>query len=418
MKFAIVNSFHRDDKGDAALLHVLMDQLLAIDPHADITVSSMEDPRDYATFYKGRNIGSFELQSSSHIHPAPLHLFFKVYIFFALSVIGAARGRFSWLLSGELKKIYREYRSADMIVSVGGGYFITKHDLGSRMHLLFALQTLTFCKRLGKVVVTAPVSVGPFQKSFEAAFAKKALQTIDLLLLREGISEKYFLTANHTLPQHIKRAPDSGFVFSPPGSFDLRALTGRPHDERILVLAVRNWTKAGRDAYERAHANLIDHIAEHYPSIRPVFVPQCTFPYADDDDRTVAKKIVGLSKTKRAFIIDTDLDYQQVKLSYRGAAFVVGTRFHSMVFGLAYGVPGVAIEYEHKTRGIMRELGLEEWVIPIGEITPERLIALFDRMLRGESAYRRHLVEIMPAYQAEANKVVKLFSAALGRKVI
>jgi polysaccharide pyruvyl transferase WcaK-like protein len=28
-------------------------------------------------------------------------------------------------------------------------------------------------------------------------------------------------------------------------------------------------------------------------------------------------------------------------------------------------VPGIAIEYEHKTRGIMRDLGLEDWVLPM-----------------------------------------------------
>ena len=43
----------------------------------------------------------------------------------------------------------------------------------------------------------------------------------------------------------------------------------------------------------------------------------------------------------------------------------MGTRFQSVVLSLMSGTRAVAIEYEHKTRGIMRDLGLEAWVPPI-----------------------------------------------------
>lgn len=413
MKFVIVNSFHRDDKGDAALLHVLIDQLLSIDPQADVATSSMESPSDYPMFYKARNIGSFELQSSSHVHRPPFHLFFKVYIFFSLYIIGVTKGKFTWLLSKELKKIYEECKAADLVVSVGGGYFITKHDLGSRMHLLFVLQTLRLCQQIGVTVATAPVSVGPFQKSFEAIYAIPRLRKLDLLLLREDISKRYFVDKNGNLPNNIKRAPDSGFIFSPEGSFDLRSIAGAKEGEQVLAFAVRNWTKEGQDNYEQAHADLIDHIAEKYPTIKPVFIPQCTFPHVDDDDRKVGDKILALSKTKKAVVIQEDLDYQKVKLSYKQADFVVGTRFHSMVFGLSYTIPGIAIEYEYKTRGIMRDLALEEWVITFNSTTSENLIQLCDRMIKEKDAYKQHLLKIMPSYIASANKVVALFQEVI-----
>lgn len=417
MKFLIVNSFHRDDKGDAALLHVLIDQLLEIDAKADIAICSMEDPREYPTFYKGRNLGSFELQSSSHIHTAPSHLFYKVYIFAALMLIGSTGGMFSWILTKDLKKLYSECKSADLVVSVGGGYFITKHDLGSRIHLLFALQTLIFCKRLGRKVVTAPVSVGPFRGGFGPRYAPRMLRKLDLVLLREDISKKYFMNEKGEMPDNVKRMPDSGFAFSPKGSFDLRKAAGAKEGDQVLVIAVRNWmTKEKQLTYEQAHADLIDHIAEKYQNIRPVFLPQCTFKYAiDDDDRIVGRRIMNLSKTKRVVVIEEDLDYKEVKLAYKQAAFVVGTRFHSMVFGLSYEVPGIAIEYEHKTRGIMRDLGLEKWVITIGDVTSENLIALFERLLKEQGAYREHLSKVMPAYIASANRVVKLFSEILDK---
>ncbi len=409
MKFIIVNSFHRDDKGDAALLHVLIDQLKSIDETADIAIASMENPRDFPAFYRGRNIGSFELHSSSHIYRAPWHLFMKAYLFIVMVIVGTCRGRGGWLFPREVRKIFRECQTADLVVSVGGGYFITKKDLGSRLHLLFALQTLILCKKLGKKVMTAPVSVGPFQMSYEAKYTAWLLKKIDHVFLREDISKKYFLNSVNQLPLNIHRAPDSAFAFFPDGEYDIRSIVGAIDGDLVLAISVRNWMeKEKQDIYEQAHADLIDHIAEKYPNIKPVFIPQCTFPHADDDDRTVAERIVIRSKSKKVYVIKEEIDYIKVKLAYAKADFIIGTRFHSMVFGLAYFVPGIAIEYEHKTRGIMQDLGLEEWVININDVDTDRLVNLFESLLKGRKAYRQQLTTRMPAYIESSKRNIKV----------
>lgn len=412
MKFLIVNSFHRDDKGDAALLHVLIDQLLTIDKNADIAIASMEDPKIYPTFYKGRNIGSFEFQSSSHAYQVPWHLFVKVYLFMAMLIVGKTRGRCTWLFTKEVKRIFNECKSAELVVSVGGGYFITKRDLGSRMHLIFALQTLMLCKQIGRKVVTAPVSVGPFQEPFEAKYATWLLKKLDLVLLREDVSREYFKDEKGNVPDNIKRAPDSGFAFSPEGTYDIRSVTGAKKGEFVLVISVRKWmTKSKQNIYEQAHADLLDYIAEKYPNIKPVFIPQCTFAYADDDDREVGKRILKRSKTKNASLITEALAYKQVKLSYKNADLIVGTRFHAMVFGLSYNVPGIAIEYEHKTRGIMRDLGLEEWVININEINSKKLINIFNKLINKKDFYYKYLSKKIPAYKIETQEMINKLSS-------
>lgn len=409
MKFVIVNSFHRDDKGDAALLHVLIDQLKSIDEAADIAIASMENPVDFPSFYKGRNIGSFELHSSSHIYKAPWHLFMKAYLFTSMVLVGILRGRGSWLFPKAVRTIYRECQSADLVISVGGGYFITKKDLGSRLHLLFALQTLILCKQIGRKVMTAPVSVGPFQKGYEAKYATWLLKKIDHVFLREDVSKKYFLDSRNQLPSNIHRAPDSGFAFMPAGEYDIRSVVGAEENDLVLAISVRNWMeKEKQDVYEQAHADLIDYIAEKYPNIKPVFIPQCTFPFADDDDRMVAERIIARSKMKKVCVIKEAIDYMKVKLAYAKADLVIGTRFHAMVFGLAYFVPGIAIEYEHKTRGIMQDLGLEKWVININNVDTKTLIDSFNRLLKEKDSYKEYLSNRIPNYVDESKKVMNL----------
>ena len=74
-------------------------------------------------------------------------------------------------------------------------------------------------------------------------------------------------------------------------------------------------------------------------------------------------------------------DHRQIKAAYNQLDFLIGTRFHSVIFSLTSGVPCIAIEYEHKSRGIMRELGLEHWVLAIGDVTEARLGRLFDKLV-------------------------------------
>ncbi|HEX3784701.1 MAG TPA: hypothetical protein VHX38_33995, partial [Pseudonocardiaceae bacterium] len=68
-------------------------------------------------------------------------------------------------------------------------------------------------------------------------------------------------------------------------------------------------------------------------------------------------------------------------------------------------VPCVAIEYDHKTRGIMRDLGLEDWVTGIAEVSPDSLVALIDRLFATRAEYVSRLTSRLPRYVADAHDI-------------
>ena len=39
----------------------------------------------------------------------------------------------------------------------------------------------------------------------------------------------------------------------------------------------------------------------------------------------------------------------------------VGTRLHSAIISMNFGTPAIAINYEHKSAGIMQQLGCRKW---------------------------------------------------------
>ena len=61
-------------------------------------------------------------------------------------------------------------------------------------------------------------------------------------------------------------------------------------------------------------------------------------------------------------------NWKEICQSISGAEYVVASRFHSMVLGLAYGVPTVAISYSNKTAQLLADMGHKDAVI-----TPQQL---------------------------------------------
>src|SRR2546430_13523272 len=64
---------------------------------------------------------------------------------------------------------------------------------------------------------------------------------------------------------------------------------------------------------------------------------------------------------------------------------VTGVQTCALPISLTSDVPAIAIEYEHKTSGIMHDLELEKWVIRIEDVTADNLARMVDElMLRSE----------------------------------
>jgi colanic acid/amylovoran biosynthesis protein len=177
-------------------------------------------------------------------------------------------------------------------------------------------------------------------------------------------------------------------------------------------VTARRWLDPdGQDGYERAVAAVIDRI-QAQSGFRVILIPQVTSSYRGDDDRTVGRRIAEHCRGEQPTLVEWVGDHRYIKATYSELDFMIGTRFHSVIFSLTSGVPCIAIEYEHKSRGIMRELELEHWVLAIADVTEERLGNLFDEMVRERDAYRNHLTNVMPQYVRRANDVTGMLAAA------
>jgi polysaccharide pyruvyl transferase WcaK-like protein len=91
----------------------------------------------------------------------------------------------------------------------------------------------------------------------------------------------------------------------------------------------------------------------------------------------------------------------------RHADLLIGARFHALVMALVAGTPVVALEYQDKMRGVLRDCGLEElWVACEDGLDPDAIVARADATLARSTAIRTVIAAAVPAMRRRARTMV------------
>ena len=98
-----------------------------------------------------------------------------------------------------------------------------------------------------------------------------------------------------------------------------------------------------------------------------------------------------VNRTDRVHIVEEDLTPGELKWLYGHMDAFVGVRMHANIFALASNVPIVAIAYEPKTAGIMRTIGLSDYVLDILTLTEFALKQKIDELVANRQSVVAHL---------------------------
>lgn len=418
MRVMIVNYFARENRGDAALLSAMIEQVRRAFPEAELGCCGFEDPAERPEFDGVPNLGSLRRYAGdTSVNPLRRHGR-KLYPLLMWALLSAGLGRLLLrvahrVLPGEVAAEFSALARADLVVSVGGGYLRGGADLPSDISVALLLFPLWAAQCFGVPVVFAPESYGPFGTRFQRAAARRVLGRAAVVSAREDISLR--LLADEGVPERIlRRDVDSAFAFSGRAERAWRTELGVPGDARLVLVTARDYLPAAQQsAFEAAVAAALGRVlADEHAHV--VLAPQVTCAYHADDDRIVQRRIAALAAHPRLHSVeDAEITHHEIMSLYAAADLMIGTRFHSVIFSLVAHVPVIAISYERKGRGIMRDLGLEHWVIDMADVTAENLGVLYDE-LRAAEHYRTELAALIPAYRARAAEFVEVLRAAGG----
>lgn len=413
MNIVISHAYSNANKGDAALLSVLIQDVKRQFKGAHITVLTLENVKP-GTRFEGTTLHPSFMYFALNTHKNRIaKLLYATYI--VLTTLGwaitARLFKTSPSLSKNLQQIATIYAEADLIIPVGGGYLRSNQSLVTTINLGLMLHPLLLARILQKPTMLYTQSVGPFKWAIDRVMAGFILRKVNLIILREEKSRK--LLQSMGITQNVVRSVDSGFLLESKGKAGLRTKFALKKDTLLVGVTVRKWLDADRQAkYEACIARLLDYAVTTYKA-EVVLIPQVTEEFNKDDDRKASQDVYNLMEQKsHAHVIVDGGNHYTTKAMYDDLDIIVGTRFHSVIFSLTSHVPALAVEYEHKTSGIMEDLGLGKWVVKMEDVEDELIQHKFDALIAERKTYIAHLQKVLPPYVQKARTAIELVDEA------
>ena len=265
-------------------------------------------------------------------------------------------------------KLIHYYRKADWIVCAPGG--ICMGGFQNWMHLYY----LYIAARMNKKIAYYGRSIGPFPTATKSNRRFKEISTSLLLnfcflSLRDRKSEE--IAEDMGLKYHS--TVDTAFLDSPhvvqmPDSL-LQLIEGR---KKYIVFVPNKlvWHYAyegisGETVFE-FFRTILEMLLRRYPEHDVVLLPQIF----NSLNKKVADygffmELAERQNDSRVKVVSDEYssDIQQTIIS--GASFLIGARYHSIVFALNNNVPFVSLSYEHKMSGLLKTLGKEDCMVDI-----------------------------------------------------
>ncbi len=276
-----------------------------------------------------------------------------------------------WRPVAALHPAYRQLkqymRDADYVINAPGG--ICMGGFQSWGHILY----LMLAREAGKPTAYYSRSFGPFRIATRTdrlfkRYSLSLLKSFDFLSIRD---QKTMELADN-LGLHYVPAIDTAFLHVPEVVIptEVREATGT--DYTVFVPNSLVWhTDYHRSDSSRINnffLKTLDLLLAKRPESKIVMLPQL-YNLGDLGDEPYFESLRCRSSLPERIVVLPDSigsDIQQAIIAKAG--FVVGARYHTIVFAINNRVPFVAFTYEHKIAGLLDVLHLEDRQIDIGDL--------------------------------------------------
>jgi len=416
----ITNAYSSRNKGDAGIIAGMIDDLRSRDVFSDatFTIASAAGPVA-GECYPGTVVDAYpslkRRLSSSAVTRQLGFLFFLL----PQSLVWIAACRILGIdlpVWSPLRRMLRAYSKADLVIAAGGGYLYTRSPRRGNVILLSQIYSYHCAVLLGKPVYLWSQSIGPFAARFQERLVARSLRRVRLVLAREAETlQRLEEWQEQRKMAAVDRAADAAFLLTdttPPGR-----LPPPPAGGIRVGLTVRRWWRdpVRQERYERVFGRFAGWLAEEMDA-EVFFVPQVTWTDGSDDDRSAARATrAWAGESTRIHRIEDELDPAAIRGLCGAMDLFVGTRMHSNIYALSMNVPALAVGYQPKTAGIMKQLGLERFVLPIDGLRLEELQDCFRRMRAEREDIAVGLAERIPQLREDARRASRLIEENFNR---
>ncbi len=267
----------------------------------------------------------------------------------------------------------------DAIIQVGGSFFVDLYGVPQFEHAL-----CTFMAK--KPLFMIGHSVGPFRDEQFNQLANYVFGHCDALILRESVSLDLMKRSNITTAK-VEHGVDTAWLVDHhtedfTASYAVQHWLDVAAQQKTVAITLRELAPFDKrlgttqQAYEKAFAGVVNRILDE--GYQVIALSTCTgIDSYNKDDRMVALNLrQHISDPARYHVVMDELNDLEMGKILEACELTVGTRLHSAIISMNFSTPAIAINYEHKSAGIMQQLGLPEMAIDIRHLLDGSLQAM------------------------------------------
>lgn len=315
-----------------------------------------------------------------------------------------------------LQKFTNKLKQYDAIIQVGGSFFVDLYGPLQFEHALCALLAK-------KPIYMVGHSVGPFQKERFNEIANFVFARVNSLVLRESVSLEMMKQGSITTQKVVKGA-DTAFLVR------ARAVEEPSHNllhwqnliasTKTIAITVRELAPFDKrlgvtqQEYEMAFGKVINAMIDR--GYQVVALSTCTgIDSYNKDDRMVAMTLRDhvIQKEKYHVIMDEFNDLE-LGILLGQSHLTIGTRLHSAIISMNFGTPAVAINYEHKSLGVMNQLGLPEMATDVKSLMDGSIITKVNGILDNYDAVKQQVDSAVAQERILGNSITEDVVKILG----
>lgn len=276
----------------------------------------------------------------------------------------------------------------------GGGSLI--QDNTSTRSIFYYLGMLTIARWCGAKTMLLANGLGPISKPANRRWAKRVLNRLDAITLRDpdSLEEAGRLGINSS---QIEVTADPALLLSQVSREETANLISNvnlPADLPLIGFSVRKWSDSEQTV--KGVAMLADHCSKVFGAI-PVFIPM-QIP----EDVVISKRIIS-RMTSRAFLLSEPCFPDRLMTLIGRLDFLVGMRLHSLIYAANMGIPMAGIVYEPKVSSFLEEAG-QPVLCRTGEGNWDLCLQKLDEAWANRDILAKSLRDKTPALRAAAKR--------------
>jgi len=388
---------YADNRGIAALIRGTLEFLKSTHRQKTIVYVWHTFPGSYERYYLEKATTKYTFKDSGidiYIKVIPVAEPYKHLMTYVKHVVDLYRLILATLLFRFLNIIHieiepripvlRELFTADIVIELNFGDIFTDVLYGSIEWFFSVLRFILF-KISGKNIYVLSQSLGPFKSITSRAITLFLLRDVKVLGVREPLSYLYAVRLGID-KNKIRLMPDMGFltpVVSTKYALNILRKEGLSRknngpligiflNTHLFSYIISKKHKRIRFLYELI--NMIEYLTEKL-NATVILIPHYTLLHKGFDCRAFNILVKNILKTKNNVIVITgEYTVEELWGVLKTLDIVISFMTHPVIGSLRVGVPVIAVAYTHKTWGIMKMFGLEQYVIHYGEFNSNILV--------------------------------------------